>query len=60
MTFFASKSAETGYAGTPRVDVHVTYGPVSITVTEEPGHLRSFQRELGKLLDAVEQEKAAG
>lgn len=58
MTFFAAKSTETGYAGQPRVDVHVTYGPVSIKVTEDPGHLRSFHRELGRLLDGIEQATA--
>lgn len=58
MTFWATKSTLTGYAGTPQVDVQVTYGPVSVKVTEDPGHLRSFHRELGKLLDGIEQDKA--
>lgn len=60
MTFFAEKSAVTGYPGRPNVDVHITYGPVTIVVNEDAGHLRSFHRELGKLLDELDKQKAAG
>lgn len=59
MTFFASRSEKTGYAGAGLVDVHVTYGPITIQVSEDPGHLRNFHRELGQLLDKIEQDKAA-
>lgn len=39
--------------------IHVTSGPVSITVQEDPAHLRSFWGELGRVLDAAESEAAA-
>lgn len=55
MTFWASKSGNDN----KNVDVQITYGIISVKVTEDAGHLRSFHRELGKLLDEVEQDKAA-
>lgn len=51
MTFWAGQS-DNGKA----VDVNVTYGPIAIKVQEDPGHLRSFWGELGRLLDKVEEE----
>ena len=59
MTFWATPSEETGYAGQSRIDVNVTYGPITIKVTEDPGHLRNFHRELGKILDETRETKAA-
>ena len=52
MTFWAQRAAK-------NIDVRVTYGPIAITVTEDPGHLRSFWGELGRLLDETEKEAAA-
>lgn len=58
MTFYAAKArTSNAYSGVPHVDVHVTYGPVSVKVTEDAGHLRSFHGELGRLLDQIEQEQ---
>jgi hypothetical protein len=53
MTFWAQQKTEKA------IDVHVTYGPISITVLEDVGHLRSFWGELGRLLDQVENPPAA-
>lgn len=53
MTFWAAREKTTSG---DKFAVHVTYGPISITVQEDPGHLRSFHGELGRLLDAAEQE----
>lgn len=55
MTLWATKSSQAGYGGAPQVDVHVTYGPIVIKVTEDVSHARSFHRELGRLLDETEQ-----
>ena len=48
MTFFATANER------DRIDVHCTYGPVTIKVDEDPGHLRAFWGELGRLLEQVE------
>lgn len=37
----------------------ITYGPVSASVTEDPGHARSFHGQLGRLLDGIEGVKDA-
>lgn len=48
MTLFASRS-DTG-----TVRVQCTYGPVEFAVTEDPGHLRHFWWQLGRLLNEAE------
>ena len=53
MTFWAG-TADDG----KQVDVHVTYGPININVREDPGHLRSFWSELGRLLSEMEAKLA--
>lgn len=53
MTFWAQQAA----AG-DSINVHITHGPVTITVNEHPGHLRSFWRELDKLLTKAENTPA--
>lgn len=54
MTFWAGRGADR--SGRKVIDVHVTYGPISITVNEDPGHLRAFWGDLGRLLDKTEAE----
>jgi hypothetical protein len=54
MTFWA-KRADDG----KHVDVNVTSGPIIINVREDPGHLRNFHGELGRLLDQVEADQKA-
>lgn len=49
MTFMARKSG-----GGKNIVVRTTYGPVTIEVEEEPGHVRSFWGELGTLLREIE------
>ncbi len=51
MTFWADRNQDG-----KRVNVHTTYGPISITTAEDIGHARSFWGELGRLLDAMEHE----
>lgn len=53
MTFFAQAAP-----GGKRVVVNVTYGPISIKVDEDPGHLRNFHAELGTLLSTIETPEA--
>ena len=50
MTFTAQKSER----DLRTVDVRVTYGPITINVAEDIGHLRSFWGDLGRVLDAAE------
>lgn len=52
MTFVANVSEDGKH-----VNVGVTHGPVTIQVTEDPGHLRSFWSELGRTLDEVEHHR---
>lgn len=40
--------------GAQSAEVRVTYGPISILVDEQVGHLRSFHGDLGRLLDRME------
>lgn len=54
MTFWAGKTKDG-----KRADVHVTSGPISISVEEDPGHLRHFWGELGRLLDELEKPEAS-
>ncbi|HEY1700877.1 MAG TPA: hypothetical protein VGG75_14295 [Trebonia sp.] len=54
MTLFASRDSISGV-----VTVHVTYGPVSITVDEAEGHMLQFWHELGQLVAAEDNEKRA-
>lgn len=49
MTFWARKLEDSG-----GVEVNVTHGPVRVAVVEDPGHLRHFWGELGRLLDEAE------
>jgi hypothetical protein len=49
MTFMAHKSG-----GGKNIVIRTTYGPVTIEVEEEPGHVRSFWGELGRLLREIE------
>jgi hypothetical protein len=49
MTLFASRSEGKG-----AVTVHCNYGPITFEVTEDPGHLRSFWGELGRMLNQAE------
>jgi hypothetical protein len=49
MTLFANRSEDTG-----TIKVHCTYGPIEFAVTEDPGHLRSFWSELGRMLNEAE------
>lgn len=51
MTFSAARSERDPHT----VDVRITHGPVTVEVSEHPGHLRSFWGQLGRLLDQVEQ-----
>lgn len=46
MTLFA-KVSETDERA---VEVHCTYGPIALTVTEDRGHVAHFWSQLGKLL----------
>lgn len=39
------------------VKVHMTYGPVTAAVTEDPGHARSFHGQLGRVLDQIEEKE---
>jgi hypothetical protein len=50
MTFWAQRNIDRPEL----VDVHVTHGPISISVSEDPGYLRSFWGELGRLLNDAE------
>ena len=43
----------------PLIEVHGTQGSISVTVTEDYRHLRSFWGSLGGLLDSMEQEAKA-
>jgi hypothetical protein len=36
------------------ISVTTTYGPISISVQEDPQHLRVFYKELGRLLEEAE------
>lgn len=56
MTFTASKSHDVSY-GRKHVDVQLTYGIITVKVTEDVGHLRSFHTQLGRLLDDIEAEE---
>ena len=49
MTFYVTKN-EDG----KRVNVHTTYGPISIQVAEEVGHARQFCNQLDRLLAEFE------
>jgi hypothetical protein len=49
MTFMAHMSG-----GGKKIVVRTTYGPVTIEVEEDPGHVRSFWGELGRLLREIE------
>jgi hypothetical protein len=49
MTLMARKSDDG-----KSVVVRTTYGPITNEVTEDPGHLRSFWGELGRLLREIE------
>lgn len=53
MTMTASRAN-----GADNIKVQITYGPVTASVEEHYGHLRSFHKELGRLLDEVEADKA--
>jgi hypothetical protein len=55
VTFFVKRS-ETKPS---TVEVHTTYGPISIQVDEHIGHARSFQQQLGAVLDELEAEQRA-
>jgi hypothetical protein len=50
MTFTAQQSVSNNRI----VDVRVTYGPITINVAEDIGHLRSFWGDLGRVLDSAE------
>jgi hypothetical protein len=52
MTFFVKRS-ETKPA---TVEVHTTYGPITIQVDEHLGHARSFHQQLGSVLNELEAE----
>jgi hypothetical protein len=41
------------------VTIHVTYGPVTVRVTEPEGHVLQFWHDLGKLVAAEDNEKRA-
>jgi hypothetical protein len=47
MTMSAAREGE-------NVKISINYGPVYASVTEQPGHARSFHGQLGRLLDEVE------
>lgn len=49
MTFWAKKLEDSG-----GIEVNVTHGPVRVAVIEDPGHLRHFWGELGRLLEETE------
>ena len=53
MTLHATREGE-------NVTVHITYGPVTASVTEQKGHARSFWGQLGNLLHAPEDRARAG
>lgn len=55
MTFWAKQSDNNAKL----VDVQITYGIITVKVTDEPGHMRYFWRELGEVLDKIEQEQKA-
>lgn len=42
-----------------RIEIAVTYGPVSFSVIEDPGHVRHFWGQLGALLEQAETKAAA-
>lgn len=49
MTLFAILNEDT-----KTVTVQCTYGPVTFAVTEDPGHLRHFWSQLGRMLNGAE------
>lgn len=53
MTLFAAREGE-------HVKVQVTYGPIVFSVTEDPGHVRHFWGQLGRILDEAEKPPGEG
>ena len=57
MTFWAKRADRhpNTPASTPdKIEVHTTYGPIEIKVTEDLGHVKSFHADLGRLIDETE------
>jgi hypothetical protein len=57
MTFIAQISDNEPADRPVEVDVLITHGPITIKVTEDPGHLRHFWGQLGQVLEQAETPK---
>jgi hypothetical protein len=53
MTFSAARTGTDPH----QITVAYTYGPVTVHMTENSGHLRAFWHQLGVLLEEAEEAK---